>query len=378
MPISSSVLAAKKTWVISFIFLIVASSVIIYFTFLTTTKKHPEAGTLYVSYFPTSPDTSKSNILYRPTTVRSDSRGNVFVLDAGNHRIMEFAQDGRFLKQIGHIGQGPGDLLRPVDFVIDKGDYLYVLEDGNKRISIFDSDGCFRKAFPIRYGYTPFSICVKGDGKIMVNIPFVGGPLFYLFDQDGHTIDSLSHTETFENPPFKGANSVATEVMNEVRARFNSRGEFFVVYVSRPLFRRFNANGDLIVEKTIDGPEIDSIRARAEDIRKRHPPANPSAFIGVSFIDDVDLIDDDNMLLRLRGIFAGEYTSFYHVDARGNVIKRYHVKNSTRIKERFASFSRFCLLKGGRIIASDTYNGILFSIDSIPGLPARYAQKERR
>ena len=82
-------------------------------------------------------------IFYRAIDVESDSEGNIYVLDAGNHRIQKFDINGNYLLTFGRKGEGPADLHSPIDLFIDNTDLIYVSDVGINRLSVFDSEGNF-------------------------------------------------------------------------------------------------------------------------------------------------------------------------------------------------------------------------------------------
>ena len=80
-------------------------------------------------------------------SVACDSTGNVYVADAGNHRIQVFTAEGKFLRMFGRHGEGRGELGYPAGVAIDTSDIVYVSEEGNYRVSVFTSDGLFVTSF---------------------------------------------------------------------------------------------------------------------------------------------------------------------------------------------------------------------------------------
>jgi len=74
-----------------------------------------------------------------------DRSGNLYILEMGNARIMKYDGKGRFIGQIGRMGQGPGEFQQPTiirydevyayDLVEDTGDE-YVIKH---RIANWDS-----------------------------------------------------------------------------------------------------------------------------------------------------------------------------------------------------------------------------------------------
>jgi hypothetical protein len=59
----------------------------------------------------------------------------------GNARIVKFEKDGRFVKQWGGHGSGPGQFEMPHALAMDSRGRLFVADRGNDRIQIFDQQG---------------------------------------------------------------------------------------------------------------------------------------------------------------------------------------------------------------------------------------------
>jgi len=64
----------------------------------------------------------------------------IYVSDAGNHRIQVFDHEGRFLRSFGKEGDGRGELARPMHIYAREGK-LYVAEYLNDRIHVFSPEG---------------------------------------------------------------------------------------------------------------------------------------------------------------------------------------------------------------------------------------------
>jgi DNA-binding beta-propeller fold protein YncE len=83
-----------------------------------------------------------------PDAVVEGKNGDLFVADGhtlgkGNARIVKFTKDGKFIKEWGEHGSGPGQFEIPHDLAIDSRGRIFVADRGNKRIQIFDQDGKF-------------------------------------------------------------------------------------------------------------------------------------------------------------------------------------------------------------------------------------------
>jgi DNA-binding beta-propeller fold protein YncE len=73
-----------------------------------------------------------------PRGVSTDPFGNVFVADTGNHRVVHFDADGRFVFEFGGYGWDEGELAGPTDVSAREGFRLFVVDETNERIQEFD------------------------------------------------------------------------------------------------------------------------------------------------------------------------------------------------------------------------------------------------
>lgn len=78
-----------------------------------------------------------------------DSDESLYILDTGNHRVVVFDREGRFVRQIGRRGNGPGELNTPTGVTISADGKVVVQDIGNGNISVFERDGTFRFTLPI-------------------------------------------------------------------------------------------------------------------------------------------------------------------------------------------------------------------------------------
>jgi hypothetical protein len=94
-----------------------------------------------------------------------DKAGNVWITGSGvgDRQILEFTNDGKFLKQIGHPSKEPANSLdtsflgQPAGLEMDEGAHELYVSDGylNKRVIVFDSDtGAFKRMWGA-YGNVP-------------------------------------------------------------------------------------------------------------------------------------------------------------------------------------------------------------------------------
>ena len=84
-----------------------------------------------------------------PFAAATDSRGRIFVADAGNHRVQVFspAPEGAFQFAFGGIGSGDGQFSNIAGIAADSQDRIIVSDAGTSRIQVFSPDGNFLFGF---------------------------------------------------------------------------------------------------------------------------------------------------------------------------------------------------------------------------------------
>jgi sugar lactone lactonase YvrE len=86
--------------------------------------------------------------LNEPNDVAIAPNGDIFIGDGhnvgtGNARVIKYTKDGKFIKQWGEHGSGPGQFEMPHGLAFDSKGRLFVADRGNNRIQIFDQEGTF-------------------------------------------------------------------------------------------------------------------------------------------------------------------------------------------------------------------------------------------
>jgi sugar lactone lactonase YvrE len=83
---------------------------------------------------------------HEPNAVLVAPNGDIFVSDGhepnkGNARVVKLDSHGKFIKQWGSHGSGPGQFEAPHTLAMDSQGRLFVGDRGNNRVQIFDQDG---------------------------------------------------------------------------------------------------------------------------------------------------------------------------------------------------------------------------------------------
>jgi len=114
------------------------------------------------------------NRLKQPFGLAIDFKGNIYVSDAGNNRLLRFDSDFKADYEIGGYGSQPGLLNNPSFLICDNGLNVIVSDEGNRRISRYNSQLNFvdETAFydfddPLKFGY-PSGIAFTSYGELWV------------------------------------------------------------------------------------------------------------------------------------------------------------------------------------------------------------------
>jgi outer membrane protein assembly factor BamB len=101
---------------------------------------------------------------YQPNDVITAANGDIFVSEghgAGNNRILKFDKTGKFIKEWGKLGTGPGEFDQPHALAFDAQGRLFVGDRNNNRVQVFDQDGKFITEY--KQFSRPSGIFIKGD-----------------------------------------------------------------------------------------------------------------------------------------------------------------------------------------------------------------------
>jgi hypothetical protein len=126
-----------------------------------------------------------------PAGIAFGKRNNLYVVDSGNSRIMEFNIKGHYIRQWGIEGKATGEFMIPL-FAAAYGnpERIYVVDSGNSRIETFKPDGDFISEFgnsknskrilaqPTFIGFTNGKIYVANSGMDEIMIYLKNGQFY--------------------------------------------------------------------------------------------------------------------------------------------------------------------------------------------------------
>ncbi len=102
-----------------------------------------------------------------PSGVATDSSSNVYVVDTNNNRIQKFSSSGGFLTKWGSVGTGNGQFTLPSGVATDSSDNVYVADTSNNRIQKFSSSGSFITAWGARHRGWPVQPAVRRRHRLL-------------------------------------------------------------------------------------------------------------------------------------------------------------------------------------------------------------------
>ncbi len=132
--------------------------------------------------------------------MRLDAAGNLWLTDAGRHRVIKTTVDGEVLLELGTPdvrGDDERTFNAPTDLAFGADGSVYVSDGyGNNRVVHFDPSGGFlgtwgrRGSAPGEFD-TPHSIAVLRDGRVLVSDRH--NHRIQIFDGDGRYLDEWRH-----------------------------------------------------------------------------------------------------------------------------------------------------------------------------------------
>ncbi|MBI1925790.1 NHL repeat-containing protein, partial [Candidatus Poribacteria bacterium] len=104
-----------------------------------------------------------------PTDLVVDAGGNVYIVDSGNHRIKKYDFSGNLIQIWGGQGSALGQFQGPSHIALDRWNYLYVTDRGNGRVQVFTADGEPVTEFRSETLVEPVGIAISKDDRIFVS-----------------------------------------------------------------------------------------------------------------------------------------------------------------------------------------------------------------
>lgn len=237
--------------------------------------------------------------LSRPAGLAVDARGNVYVADAGNHRIVEIAPDGRPLAHFGDADLGPQGAS---GLAVSAGGTVYAADSFHRAIRVYSPRHRRIASWPVAIpgaSGTQLAVAVGGGGTVVVaaapasrcTIPY-GPPACatsYIVQRRASSGQLLGQ---FRTPvaPFGAPNAIVTQLSVAV----NSAGDIYVATGgTEPCYKDCRVY-HLLIEHRRDGRVLGHWGADELD------PTASWAAVATGGRGDVFLADDLNHQIEKR------------------------------------------------------------------------------
>jgi len=136
----------------------------------------------------------------RGATLSIDNKGAFYICDYGNKRVQVFDREGRFVRTLGHVGQGPGEYTFPSSVHVDADGNVYIT-NGGRSLIVFSPDGIFRKNIAFKTFLSRAMLGLEGTivGTIEPNPGESGGARHKLVQlgSDGESLRTLAEFPAF-------------------------------------------------------------------------------------------------------------------------------------------------------------------------------------
>jgi hypothetical protein len=206
-----------------------------------------------------------------PIGFQQTDAGDYYVFDRRAHAVYTIAGD-QPARKIVEIGQEPGRVLDPTAFDLDPKDGTFVIADAprrQERIQTFTASGSRMGGFTLPGREVPRlvldTIVLNGIGSLQ----FTGSSI--LINQPER--DALVTELALDGTPartFGTLRSTGHEQERDLHLALNAGlplvdptgGYFFVFQAGVPVFRKYNASGQLLFERHVEGVELDDYLRR--------------------------------------------------------------------------------------------------------------------
>jgi hypothetical protein len=94
---------------------------------------------------------SGPSMFVQTRSIDADAKGRILVYERQTQDIRMFAPDGKYIRTIGRLGSGPGEMRNAEGMVIDRAGRIWVRDAANARFTIFNAEGEFEKNWTMKF-----------------------------------------------------------------------------------------------------------------------------------------------------------------------------------------------------------------------------------
>lgn len=278
-----------------------------------------------------------------PINFQQAPTGTYYVFDRRGHAVYTIDSDRRGVRKAVDIGQEEGRIIQPSGFDV-ASDGRFVVADvprAQQRVQTFDALGQRLGGFFLP-GQPAARIIL---GNLMLNgassIQHAGETLLISHPESGALVTEYS-TGGYAMRSFGNLRQTGFEADRELHVAMNAglplvdpRGGYYYVFVTgRPVFRKYDAKGDVVFERHIEGRELDDVLAQQPNRWPRRRVQDRTVPFVTPVVRAAAVNADGELWLSLVVPFT------YVYDAQGDKIRTIQFQGAGLISPTSLSFSR--------------------------------------
>ncbi|MDH5202882.1 MAG: 6-bladed beta-propeller [Nitrospirota bacterium] len=145
--------------------------------------------------------------------VAVDENENIYILDLNQRQIRVFDKKGKYLRNVGKLGQGPGEFQYPRQIIISPNQEFVICDPIVRRLFFFSLDGVFRKDTPTWTKGRLLRVMLDSKGKIIGEVPLVGEKQGFSLRKFGPDFEELYTIATREREKIPILESLAPSIV---------------------------------------------------------------------------------------------------------------------------------------------------------------------
>lgn len=170
--------------------------------------------------------------------VAVDIEGNIYVVDYGNHRVQKFDQNGQFLTKWGTQGSAEGQLDGPGFVAVNSHGEVLVSELGNARVQKFDANGAFLTELQ--------GLEIEGETAIPAGVAIDSRDNMYVVIQGPNHVLEYSSSDNFIKKLDIAQDSTIDPIHQPAGIALDEQNELFITDFHGGTVRQFNSKGQLL------------------------------------------------------------------------------------------------------------------------------------
>jgi len=142
-----------------------------------------------------------------------DENENIYILDLNQRQIRVFDRKGKYLRNVGKLGQGPGEFQYPGQIIISPNQEFVICDPIVRRLFFFSLDGVFRKDIPTWTKGRLLRVMLDSKGEIIGEVPLIGEKQGFSLRKFGPDFEELCTIATREREKIPILESLAPSIV---------------------------------------------------------------------------------------------------------------------------------------------------------------------